>query len=100
MKPCTPADSSMNRLSHFITVKSHKIRTVAREKESTPSSLLYASPKNRVEPDKANDGRRTTSNFQKQLKLMLYPQTCVPLCQCKGKSSTFKKLLVQQVTLE
>ncbi len=83
MKSCTPTQSSMNQIPHLISIENHKIRTVARKTESTPTSLLNATPKTRVEPDNDNDGRRITSSFHKQLKLMLYPQTCVPLCQCR-----------------
>lgn len=100
MKPCAPADSSMHKLTHFISVKSHKSCTVARETESRRSSFFYTSAKNRVGLDQAKDGRHTTSCFQKKLKLMLYQQTCVPLCQCRGNSSICKKLFVPQVKIE
>lgn len=71
----------------------HTIRSVSCETRSTLISSLYANPKNCVKPDQANDGRRTTSSFQKQLKLILYSQTCVPYVNADKTYPPSKKLV-------
>lgn len=83
----------MKKITLFFSIESHKILSASWETVYASTSLLYADPKNCVEPDKANDSRRTPSTFHKQLKLMLYPQTCVPYVNA-GKTYPHSKKLV------
>ena len=90
----------MNEITVFISVESHKIRSASCETESALTSLLYTDPKNCVEPDKAQNSPRTASSFHKQLKLMLYPQTCVPYVNAKKTYPPSKNWFVQPTKLE
>jgi hypothetical protein len=83
----------MNKRTLFISVESHKTLSASCETESASTSILSAVPKNCVQPVKAKDSRRTVSSFQKQLKLMLYPQTCVPYVNAKKTYPPSKKLV-------
>lgn len=63
------------------TMKSDNVRAHSSSTEVPQPELFSASLKNDAGPKTAGKRQRTVSRFHKQLKLMLYPQTCVPFCK-------------------